>query len=89
MKKFIINIKFKIFAEMNSIQTIEERKNTYRFSFVENVSEEIMSELEKHLEMKEIVQVPIFEENKKEMAGERFIIKEIDKKEFLEYLNNR
>ena len=89
MKKFIINIKFKIFAEMNSIQTIEERKNTYRFSFVENVSEEIMSELEKHLEMKEIVQVPIFEESKKEIIEETFIIKETDKKEFLKYLNNR
>ena len=89
MKKFIINIKFKIFAEMNSIQTIEERKNTYRFSFVENVSEEIMSELEKHLEMKEIIQVPIFEESKKEIIEETFIIKETDKKKFLEYLNNR
>ena len=89
MKKFIINIKFKIFAEMNSIQTIEERKNTYRFSFVENVSEDIMSELEKHLEMKEIVQVPIFEESKKEIIEETFIIKETDKKKFLEYLNNR
>ena len=56
---------------------------------MENVSEEIMSELEKNLEMKEIVQVPIFEESKKEIIEETFIIKETDKKEFLKYLNNR
>ena len=37
-----------------------------------------MSELEKHLEMKEIVQVPIFEESKKEIIEETFIIKETD-----------
>ena len=92
MKKFILNIKFKIFAETNGIQIIEEKREVYRLSFIENVSENIISDLEQELEMKEVIQMPIFEDGnkikgKEVTVQETFIIKEVGKKELLEYLN--
>ena len=92
MKKFILNIKFKIFAETNGIQIIEEKIDSYRLSFVEDTSENIISDLEQEFEMKEVIQIPIFEDSnkikgKEVTAQEMFIIKEVDKKELLKYLN--
>ena len=92
MKKFILNIKFKIFAETNGIQIIEEKIDSYRLSFVEDTSGNIISDLEQEFEMKEVIQIPIFEDSnkvkgKEVTAQEMFIIKEVDKKELLEYLN--
>ena len=92
MKKFILNIKFKRLAETNGIQIIEEKIDSYRLSFVEDTSENIISDLEQEFEMKEVIQIPIFEDSnkikgKEVTAQEMFIIKEVDKKELLKYLN--
>ncbi|MDO5088569.1 MAG: CarD family transcriptional regulator [Leptotrichiaceae bacterium] len=89
MKKFILNVKFKIFAEINHIQIIEEEKEFFRLSFVKNAPEEIMKKMEESISMKEIRKNHMFEEiGRKNNSQEIFIIKEADKNQFLEYLEN-
>ncbi|RRD40786.1 DEAD/DEAH box helicase [Leptotrichia sp. OH3620_COT-345] len=89
MKKFIISVKFKIFAEINHIQIIEEERNFFRFSFVGNVDEEIIKKLKEKIKMKEVQKNYIFEKNNEENEiEENFIIMEADKDRILKYLKS-
>ena len=56
MKKFILSIKLKLFAEKYKIQRILETKKHYELYFLENAKEE-QAELNEKIEMKKVVKI--------------------------------
>ena len=69
MKKFILSIKLKLFAEKHKIQRILETRNHFELYFLENAQEE-RAELSEKMEMKKVVKIinstVLTEKNKKE-----------------------
>ena len=83
LKKFILSIKFKLFAQKNKIKRIFEIKNGYKLYFVENCEKEIKN-LSKKIKIKKVESLEILGENKKNLNEENFVVIEVLKKEFLE-----
>lgn len=85
LKKFIMSIKFKLFAQKNKIKRILEVKSGYRLYFVENCEKEIKNLAEK-IKIKKVESLEILGENKKNVNEENFVVIEVLKKEFLEVI---
>ena len=85
LKKFIMSIKFKLFAQKNKIKRILEVKEGYRLYFVENCEKEIKNLAEK-IKIKKVESLEILGENKKNVNEENFVVIEVLKKEFLEVI---
>ena len=83
LKKFIMSIKFKLFAQKNKIKRTLEVKDGYRLYFVENCEKEIKN-LAKKIKIKKVESLEILGENKKNVNEENFVVIEVLKKEFLE-----
>ena len=83
LKKFIMSIKFKLFAQKNKIKRTLEVKDGYRLYFVENCEKEIKNLAEK-IKIKKVESLEILGENKKNVNEENFVVIEVLKKEFLE-----
>ena len=90
MKKFILSVRFKIFAEQNRIQRLEEKKETFELNFIEAESQEKIDILRENLNFRNITKRTAFEEgmNKRNNMEETFITMEIDKKEFINFIKN-
>ena len=86
MKKFILSVKFKIFAEQNKIQKIEEKNATFELHFVEEMGMKYVRLLSKNLEMRNITKNKIFAEQLTEKK-EEFIIMEVVKMELFDYVS--
>ncbi len=86
MKKFILSIKLKLFAEKHKIQRIFETKNHYELYFLENTQKE-QAELSKKIEMKKVVKiveaVSPKGKSKKEDVIENLAVMKVKKAEFL------
>lgn len=80
LKKFIMSIKFKLFAQKNKIKRTLEVKDGYRLYFVENCEKEIKNLAEK---IKKVESLEILGKNKKNPNEENFVVIEVLKKEFL------
>ena len=85
MKKFILSVKFKIFAEQNKIQKIEEKNATFELHFVEEMGMKYVRLLSKNLEMRNITKNKIFAEQLAEKK-EEFIVMEVVKMELFDYV---
>ena len=85
LKKFIMSIKFKLFAQKNKIKRILEVKSGYRLYFVENCEKEIKNLAEK-IKIKKVESLELLGENKKNVNEENFVVIEVLKKEFLEVI---
>ena len=85
LKKFIMSIKFKLFAQKNKIKRTLEVKDGYRLYFVENCEKEIKNLAEK-IKIKKVESLEILGENKKNVNEENFVVIEVLKKEFLEVI---
>ena len=90
MKKFILSVRFKIFAEQNRIQRLEEKKETFELNFIEAESQEKIDILRENLNFRNITKRTAFEEgiNKRNNMEETFITMETDKKEFINFIKN-
>ena len=86
MKKFILSVKFKIFAEQNKIQKIEEKNATFELHFVEEMGMKYVRLLSKNLEMRNITKNKIFAEQLTEKK-EEFIVMEVVKMELFDYVS--
>lgn len=86
MKKFILSVKFKIFAEQNKIQKIEEKNATFELHFVEEMGMKYVRLLSKNLEMRNITKNKIFSEQLTEKK-EEFIVMEVVKMELFDYVS--
>lgn len=93
MKKFVLSVKFKLFAEKNKIQRISETDDSYEIDFISENSEEAINEIEAAIDMKDITKLSDSaastaksKENKK--ITEVFISRRAEKNDFLEYLDN-
>ena len=86
MKKFILSVKFKIFAEQNKIQKIEEKNATFELYFVEEMGMKYVRLLSKNLEMRNITKNKIFAEQLTEKK-EEFIVMEVVKMELFDYVS--
>ena len=86
MKKFILSVKFKIFAEQNKIQKIEEKNATFELYFVEEMGMKYVRLLSKNLEMRNITKNKIFAEQLAEKK-EEFIVMEVVKIELFDYVS--
>ncbi len=86
MKKFILSVKFKIFAEQNKIQKIEEKNATFELHFVEEMGMKYVRLLSKNLEMRNITKNKIFAEQLVEKK-EEFIVMEVVKMELFDYVS--
>ena len=86
MKKFILSVKFKIFAEQNKIQKIEEKNATFELHFVEEMGMKYVRLLSKNLEMRNITKNKIFAEQLAEKK-EEFIVMEVVKMELFDYVS--
>ena len=86
MKKFILSVKFKIFAEQNKIQKIEEKNATFELHFVEEMGMKYVRLLSKNLEMRNITKNKIFAEQLAEKK-EEFIVIEVVKMELFDYIS--
>ena len=86
MKKFILSVKFKIFAEQNKIQKIEEKNATFELHFVEEMGMKYVRLLSKNLEMRNITKNKIFAEQLTEKK-EEFIVIEVVKMELFDYVS--
>ena len=87
MKKFILSIKLKLFAEKHKIQRILETRNHFELYFLENAQEKII-ELNKKISMQLVEKVITIEsiKNKKksdEETNEAFVIMKTRKTDFL------
>ena len=89
MKKFILSIKLKLFAEKHKIQKILETRNHFELYFLENAQEE-RAELSEKMEMKKVVKIinstVLTEKNKKEDIADNFVIMKVKKNEFIKNL---
>ena len=89
MKKFILSIKLKLFAEKHKIQRILETRNHFELYFLENAQEE-RAELSEKMEMKKIVKIinstVLTEKNKKEDIADNFVIMKVKKNKFIKNL---
>ena len=85
MKKFILSVKFKIFAEQNKIQKIEEKNATFELHFVEEMGMKYVRLLSKNLEMRNITKNKIFAEQLEKK--EEFIVMEVVKMELFDYVS--
>ena len=89
MKKFILSIKLKLFAEKHKIQRILETRNHFELYFLENAQEE-RAELSEKIEMKKVVKIinstVSTGKNKKEDAADNFVIMKVKKNEFIKNL---
>lgn len=85
MKKFILSVKFKIFAEQNKIQKIEEKNATFELHFVEEMGMKYVRLLSKNLEMRNIIKNKIFAEQLEKK--EEFIVMEVVKMELFDYVS--
>ena len=89
MKKFILSIKLKLFAEKHKIQRILETRNHFELYFLENAQEE-RAELSEKMEMKKVVKIinstVLTEKNKKEDIADNFVIMKVKKNEFIKNL---
>ena len=90
MKKFILSVRFKIFAEQNRIQRLEEKKETFELNFIEAESQEKIDLLRENVNFRNITKKTAFEEgiNKRNNMEETFITMETDKKEFINFIKN-
>ena len=86
MKKFILSVKFKIFAEQNKIQKIEEKNATFELHFVEERGMKYVRLLSKNLEMRNITKNKIFAEQLAEKK-EEFTVMEVVKMELFDYVS--
>ena len=86
MKKFILSVKFKIFAEQNKIQKIEEKNATFELHFVEEMGMKYVRLLSKNLEMRNITKNKIFAEQLAEKK-EEFTVMEVVKMELFDYVS--
>ena len=85
MKKFILSVKFKIFAEQNKIQKIEEKNAIFELHFVEEMGMKYVRLLSKNLEMRNITKNKIFSEQLEKK--EEFIVMEVVKMELFDYVS--
>ena len=89
MKKFILSIKLKLFAEKHKIQRILETRNHFELYFLENAQEE-RAELSEKIEMKKVVKIinsaVLTGKNKKEDIADNFVIMKVKKNEFIKNL---
>lgn len=89
MKKFILSIKLKLFAEKHKIQRILETRNHFELYFLENAQEE-RAELSEKIEMKKVVKIinstVSTGKNKKEDVADNFVIMKVKKNEFIKNL---
>ena len=89
MKKFILSIKLKLFAEKHKIQRILETRNHFELYFLENAQEE-QAELSEKIEMKKVVKIinstVSTGKNKKEDIADNFVIMKVKKNEFIKNL---
>ena len=89
MKKFILSIKLKLFAEKHKIQRILETRNHFELYFLENAQEK-RAELIEKIEMKKVVKIinsaVLIGKNKKEDIADNFVIMKVKKNEFIKNL---
>ena len=89
MKKFILSIKLKLFAEKHKIQRILETRNHFELYFLENARAE-QNELNERIEMKKVVKIinsaVLTGKNKKEDVFDNFVIMKVKKNEFIKNL---
>ena len=89
MKKFILSIKLKLFAEKHKIQRILETRNHFELYFLENAQEE-RAELSEKIEMKKVVKIinsaVLTGKNKKEDIVDNFVIMKVKKNKFIKNL---
>ena len=89
MKKFILSIKLKLFAEKHKIQRILETRNHFELYFLENARAE-QNELNERIEMKKVVKIinsaVLTGKNKKENIADNFVIMKVKKNEFIKNL---
>ena len=92
MKKFILSIKLKLFAEKHKIQRIFETRNYFELYFLENAQKE-QAELNKKIEMRKIVKiveaVSPNGKNKKEDVIENLVVMKVKKGDFLKIIINQ
>ena len=86
MKKFILSIKLKLFAEKYKIQRILETRNHFELYFLENAQAE-QNELNERIEMKKVVRTidtvsPKGKNNEKDTA-DNLVVMKVNKKDFL------
>ena len=86
---FIFSVKFKIFAELNHINKIEEKSETFELYFEKEGTEDRISEMSKKFAWKDISEkydsLLIKEKSK---ISEQFIVKEVSKEELRRYVKN-
>ena len=78
MKKFILSVEFKLFAEQNHIQRIDEKSDYYELYFVKNISEEKIKKLSENLDWKDI---------SNEKKTEEYIVKRLKKIKLKDYIS--
>ena len=83
LKKFIMSIKFKLFAQKNKIKRILEVKGGYRLYFLKDCENELKN-LSKKIKVEKVEVLKVLGKNKKAQNEEDFVIMEVLKKEFLE-----
>ena len=86
MKKFILSIKLKLFAEKYKIQRIFETRNHFELYFLGNAQKE-QAELNEKFEMKKVVKtidvVSPKGKNKEEDTVDNFVVMKVKKSDFL------
>lgn len=87
--KFILSVKFKIFAELNHIHKIEEKPETFELYFEKEGTGELISEMSKIFRWRDISEkydsLLIKEKTK---ISEQFTVKEVSKEELQKYIRN-
>ena len=78
MKKFILSIKLKLFAEQNHIQRIDENSDYYELYFLKNIPEEKINKLSENLDWKDI---------SNEKKTEEYIVKRLKKIKLKDYIS--
>lgn len=78
MKKFILSIELKLFAEQNHIQRIDENSDYYELYFLKNIPEEKINKLSENLDWKDI---------SNEKKNEEYIVKRLKKIKLKDYIS--
>ena len=78
MKKFILSIELKLFAEQNHIQRIDENSDYYELYFLKNIPEEKINKLSENLDWKDI---------SNEKKTEEYIVKRLKKIKLKDYIS--
>ena len=86
MKKFILSIKLKLFAEKYKIQRIFETRNHFELYFLGNAQKE-QTELKEKIEMKKVVRtidtISSKSKNKEEDTVDNLVVMKVRKSDFL------